>query len=112
MSPAKSDMVPTVVLDSGRLSLGDAADRLAAARNVREDEAKLRICAAVAQLRLRISAHVDDDDAPKIAEINDTEISDKLTPTRLNWALSRPAIPAPMANSISRWLAGAARNSH
>jgi hypothetical protein len=84
-----------MVLDSGWLSLGDAVDRLAAARNVREDEAKRDICTAVAQLRLRIRVHVDDDDGPKIAEINDIEISDKLTPIRLNWALSRPRFCTP-----------------
>jgi hypothetical protein len=84
-----------VVLDSGWLLLGDAVDRLSAAHNVREDQAKLDICAAIAELKLRIRVHVGDGHARQIAEINDIEIPDKLTPDRIEWALSRPARSCP-----------------
>jgi hypothetical protein len=84
-----------VVLDSGWLLLSDAVDRLSAARNVREDQAKVIICDSIAALRLRIRAHAGDGHARQIAEINDIEIPDKLTPDRIDWALSRPALLHP-----------------
>ena len=81
--------------DSGWLLLSDAVDRLSAAHNVREDQAKLDICAAIAELKLRIRVHVSDGHARQIAEINDIAIPDKLTPDRIEWALSRPALLHP-----------------
>ena len=81
--------------DSDWLPLADVADRLSSARSIREDEAKLEICAAIAGLRLRIRAHDGGNQPPTIAEINDIEIPDELTPDRVDWALSRPALLFP-----------------
>jgi hypothetical protein len=83
-----------VALHSDWLPLNDAVDRLAA-RDVRADRAKLDICTAITDLRLRIRVHVNDDTAPKIFETNDIQISDRLNPAHLNWAGSRPALLYP-----------------
>jgi hypothetical protein len=80
----------TVVPDSVWLSLTDAAASLAT-RDVRADRAKLDICVAIVELRLRIRVHVSEHNETKIFETNNIEIPDHLSPAHVDWAASRPA---------------------
>ena len=80
--------------DSSWLPLAEAVERLVA-RGVQEPKAKVDICDAIAEMRLRVRVHAnhreDGGRHPTVHETNDVEIPIGLNPQRLDWAQSRPA---------------------
>ena len=80
-------------LDSNWLPLADAVRRVVA-QGVEEALAKVIICDAIAEKRLRLKAHTDGSDGraapPAVYGLNDVDIPGELNPNRLDWVRSRP----------------------